>query len=176
MLMLLAVIPARSARIDSCVALIFSPCLKYLPTSRSRVCSSRMNFSQRSTRWLSAGGGETSASFVTKPPKAEVFAARVRNLIQSKQTIDELSLYGSHFENDVAMSSIDVSAGQVFVITEDRRTLDQIRLALTCHHVHLGSDVEDALLVVRRASFDLIVVDLALRSTDGLALDRKSVV
>jgi two-component system cell cycle response regulator len=64
-----------------------------------------------------------------------------------------------------------MSGGQLIFITDDRSALDQIRIPLAPQYqVHRDGDPEDALLVVKRVEFDVILVDLALRSTDGLRL------
>jgi two-component system cell cycle response regulator len=115
-------------------------------------------------------------AYMTKPPKPLALIARVRSLIQSKRVADELRFQeGSEpttrFENSATMLSVDISRGQLLFITDDRRALDHIRIPLAPHHqVHMDGDPEDALLVVKRAEFDAILVDLALRGADGLRL------
>jgi two-component system cell cycle response regulator len=122
-------------------------------------------------------------AYITKPPKPLAFAARVRSLIQSKRLIDELrfpQLPGSEMrleaeaEPGITMLNVDVSDGQLIFITDDRRTLDQIRIPLApSHQVHLDSDPEDALLVLKRAEFDVMLVDVGLRIADGLRLSSR---
>jgi two-component system cell cycle response regulator len=74
-------------------------------------------------------------------------------------------------ERGLSLLDIDVSGGQLLLVADDRSTMNQIRLPLESQHqVHIDQDAEDALLVVRRAAFDTIVVDLALRGADGLRL------
>ena len=123
-------------------------------------------------RALNAGAD----AYMTKPPKPLPFIARVRSLIQSKRVTDEVRFpersgpkIRLESEPSATMLNVDVSGGQLLFITDDRLTLDQIRIPLAPHHqVHMDGDPEDALLVVKRAEFDVILVDLALRSTEGL--------
>src|SRR5439155_777012 len=61
--------------------------------------------------------------------------------------------------------------GRVLVIADDRAMADEMHCALSAkHQVHVEKDSEDALLLVRRAEFDLIMIDLALTSADGLRI------
>jgi two-component system cell cycle response regulator len=115
-------------------------------------------------------------AYMTKPPKPLPFTARVRSLIQSKRVLDDLRFPEQpgpemRFEADrgATMLNVDVSDGQLIFITDDRRSLDQIRIPLAPRHqVHVDGDPEDALLVLKRAEFDVVLVDLGLGSTDGL--------
>jgi two-component system cell cycle response regulator len=116
-------------------------------------------------------------AYMTKPMSSLPFLARVRTLLQSKRVIDELRFEGTErktrfdYEQGVSVLDVDVSGGQVLLVADDRGTMNQIRLPLESQHqVYIDQDAEDALLVVQRAAFDVVVVDLALRSTEGLRL------
>jgi two-component system cell cycle response regulator len=114
--------------------------------------------------------------FMTKPIHLPTLMARVRRLAQSKMLIDELRMrersgreMGLEPADDIALLDIDVSAGQVLLICENRDTAREIRTAMTpTHQVHIDRDAEDALLVVRRAELDMILIDLTSEGTDGL--------
>jgi two-component system cell cycle response regulator len=114
--------------------------------------------------------------FMTKPIHLPTLMARVRRLAQSKMVIDELRMRersgrdtGLESTDDVTLLDVDVTAGQVLLICENRDTVREIRTAMSpTHQVHVDRDAEDALLVVRRAELDLIVIDLTPEGTGGL--------
>jgi two-component system cell cycle response regulator len=114
--------------------------------------------------------------FMTKPIHLATLMARVRKLIQTKRVIDELRIRERASGNpsledaeDMTILDVDVAGAQVLLIEDDREVAREIRLALSpTHQVHVDGDAEDALLVVRRAELDLIVISLSLAGTDGL--------
>jgi two-component system cell cycle response regulator len=114
--------------------------------------------------------------FMTKPIHLPTLMARVRRLAQSKMVIDELRMRersgrdsGLESTDHLTMLDVDTTAGQVLLICENRDLVRQIRTAMTpMHQVHVDRDAEDALLVVRRAELDLIVIDLTGEGTHGL--------
>jgi len=116
--------------------------------------------------------------FMTKPVHLPTLMARVRRLAQSKMVIDELRMrersgreLGIEPSDHVTLLDVDVTAGQVLLICENRDTVREIRTAMTpTHQVHVDRDAEDALLVVARAELDLIVVDLTAEGTHGLRI------
>ena len=114
--------------------------------------------------------------FMTKPVHLPTLMARVRRLAQSKMVIDELRMrersgrdMGLESTDNFTLLDVDVTAGQVLLICESRDAVREIRDAMTpTHQVHVDRDAEDALLVVRRAELDLIVIDLRPEGTNGL--------
>ena len=114
--------------------------------------------------------------FMTKPIHLPTLMARVRRLAQSKMVIDELRMrersgrdFGLEPNDHLTLLDVDVTAGQVLLISDDRDRVREIRNAMApTHQVHVDRDAEDALLVVRRAELDLIVIDLTAEDTDGL--------
>jgi len=114
--------------------------------------------------------------FMTKPVHLPTLMARVRRLAQSKMLIDELRMreqsgreLGIEPSDQITLLDVDVTAGQVLLIAEDRDTVGELRTAMMpTHQVHVDRDAEDALLVVRRAELDLIVIDLTAEGTQGL--------
>jgi two-component system cell cycle response regulator len=116
--------------------------------------------------------------FMTKPVHLPTLMGRVRRLAQSKMLIDELRMrersgreLGIEPSDNVTLLDVDVTAGQVLLICENRDTAREIRTAMTpMHQVHVDRDAEDALLVVRRAELDLIVIDLTEQGNDGLRI------
>jgi two-component system, cell cycle response regulator len=116
--------------------------------------------------------------FMTKPIHLPTLMARVRRLAQSKMVIDELRMrersgreMGIEPSESVTLLDVDVTAGQVLLICENRDTVREIRTAMTpTHQVHVDRDAEDALLVVARAELDLVVVDLTAEGTHGLRI------
>jgi len=124
---------------------------------------------------LEAGADE----FLTKPFEPVAFMALVRNLIRRKMMVDELRdelrlQEGSDRDagleaNEDEPALTAPSSGRVLVISDRKDVSDEIWQALSPHHVaYVEKDAEDALLMVRRADLDLIVVDLALSGADGL--------
>jgi two-component system cell cycle response regulator len=118
--------------------------------------------------------------FMTKPIHLPTLMARVRRLAQSKMVIDELRMrersgreLGIEPSDHVTLLDVDVTAGEVLLICENRDTVREIRTAMTpTHQVHVDRDAEDALLVVARAELDLIVVDLRPRARTACASAR----
>jgi two-component system cell cycle response regulator len=114
--------------------------------------------------------------FMTKPIHLPTLMARVRRLAQSKMVIDELRMrersgrdMGLESTDNITLLDVDVTTGQVLLICENRDTVREIRTAMSpTHQVHVDRDAEDALLVVRRAELDLIVIDLTPEGTGGL--------
>jgi two-component system cell cycle response regulator len=121
---------------------------------------------------MQAGADE----FMTKPLEPVAFMAVVRSLIRTKLMVDELRKQeatghdaGLEEAGDETVLAEAVSDSKVLVIADDRDLADEMRFALSPkHQVHVEKDSEDALLLVRRAEFDLIMIDLSLAGADGL--------
>jgi two-component system cell cycle response regulator len=123
-------------------------------------------------RALQAGADE----LITPPFDPELFLAFVRHSIRGKLMVDELRTHartgrdvGLAESEEPTLLDMDGADGRVLLVADDRALCDRIRLAVTPRHrLHIERDSEDALLVVQRAEFDLIAVDLALSSRDAL--------
>jgi two-component system, cell cycle response regulator len=122
---------------------------------------------------LEAGADE----FLTKPFEPIAFMALVRSLIRRKMVVDELRLSErtGHevgielLEDAIPNASASAAGGQILLIEDKKEVSDAIWVALSPRHaVYVEKDAEDALLLVRRAELDLIVVDLSLSNADGL--------
>jgi two-component system, cell cycle response regulator len=121
---------------------------------------------------LQAGADE----FLTKPLEPITLLAVVRSVVRDKRMIDELRTHartgndaGGEEVDDATVLAESADGSRVLVIADDRERSDDLRFALSAHHqVHVERDPDDALLLVRRAEFDLIVVDLTLSGTDGM--------
>ncbi len=112
--------------------------------------------------------------FMTKPLNRPALIALVRNLVRHKAMIDVLRMRersggGGARAGEPTMMGVSIDPGRVLLIGDQRGTSDAIRLALLPRHrVHVEKDSEDALLLVRRAEFDLLAVDLSLAGADAL--------
>jgi two-component system, cell cycle response regulator len=121
---------------------------------------------------LAAGADE----FVHKPFEAPMIMALVRRLIREKQMLDELRTHadtgrevGSGDADPATVLTMGGHGARVLVVADDRDVSEHIRLALARQHqVYIEKDGGDALLLVRRAEFELIVVDLGLAGSSGL--------
>jgi two-component system cell cycle response regulator len=122
---------------------------------------------------LSAGADE----FVHKPFDSALLLALVRRLIRDKQMIDELRMHadtgrevGIGGDRDrTTVLAMSGTAARVLVVTDERDVSEHVRHALARQHqIYVEKDGGDALLLVRRAEFELILVDLSLSSSSGL--------
>lgn len=162
-----AIMPGLSG-FDVCRRLRADPATTHLPV----VMVTTLDQPEDRMAALQAGADD----FMTKPIHLLTLMARVRRLTQSKMVIDELRIR-RRSNRDLSLGSgdeirfpdVDVTGGQVLLISEDRERLNEIRHALSStHQVHIDRDAEDALLVAQRAELDLIIIDLSRAGTDGL--------
>ncbi len=108
-----------------------------------------------------------------KPLNRVALVARVRSLSRRKMMTDVLRMRECTGEasgaGEPTVLGMCADAGRVLLVEDQREIADPIRLALSPQHrVYIEKDAEDALLLVRRAEFDLIAVDLTLSGADGL--------
>ena len=121
---------------------------------------------------LAAGADD----FVHKPFDETLLLALARRLIRDKQMIDELRMHadtgrevGSGEGERATVLAMSGAGARVLVVTDERDVSEHIRHALSRQHqVYVEKDGGDALLLVRRAEFELVMVDLALSSSSGL--------
>jgi two-component system cell cycle response regulator len=105
--------------------------------------------------------------FLSKPVNRFGLLARVRNLTRAKIMFDLLRLREPVSE-PARRSGVSADRARILVIGDRREIADHVRLALGGQHrVYIERDADDALLLVRRAEFDLIAVDL-MHGEDGL--------
>jgi two-component system cell cycle response regulator len=113
---------------------------------------------------------------LAKPVDRKALIARVRSLARHKMTIDVLRGPASAAAPcdarggaEATILGLSADLGRVLVIEDRPEISDPIRVALGAgHRVHVEKDAEDALLLVRRADFDVLAVDLALDGESGL--------
>jgi len=124
-------------------------------------------------RGLEAGADD----FLTKPVNDVALFARVRSLVRLKMMMDEFRLreqtsseFGVLGEDD-AVSSLDTTGANILVIDDSVADGRVITSTLEVDNkVTMVSDPDQALDVARQGAYDLIIVSLLLRSSDGLRL------
>ncbi len=124
-------------------------------------------------RGLQAGADD----YLEKPFEDVVVLARIRSLVRSKlmtdefrrreQTSNQLGVLDS--EEDIV--DADVIGGRVLIIDDDADEVGRISLALaSSYQVTTERDPDRAMAVARDGEFDLIVVSLTMKESDGLRL------
>ncbi|MBV9571202.1 MAG: PleD family two-component system response regulator [Alphaproteobacteria bacterium] len=115
--------------------------------------------------------------FLTKPVDDAALFARVRSLVRLKMMTDELRMREETGQTmgliDAAQTLVESSAptGRVLVIEDRPESVSAFRSALNGKNEVCAVDsFEEALVQVRSADPDLIVVSLGLRGFDGLRL------
>ena len=114
--------------------------------------------------------------FLTKPVDDIALLARVRSLVRQKMMVDELHLrestaqrVGLHPPSD--LSAGELTIGRILVIEDQRELSDCIARSLRIPHaVSSVETVDEAMTLVRRGDFDLIIVSLTMRAVDGMRL------
>ncbi len=114
--------------------------------------------------------------FLTKPVDDAALFARVRSLVRLKLMTDELRMRESTGQNmgliDPAENLLDANpSGRILIIEDRPETVAWLTTALTPPHEVTSVDTfEEALVRVRGADPDLVVVSLGMRGFDGLRL------
>ena len=124
-------------------------------------------------RGLEAGADD----YLQKPFEDVVVLARIRSLVRSKLMTDEFrrreqtSNQFGVLDREEDIVDADVLGGRVLVIDDDADELGKISLALaTSYQVTTERDPDRAMAVARDGDFDLIVVSLTMKESDGLRL------
>ena len=119
--------------------------------------------------------------FLTKPVQDLALFARVKSLVRLKVMLDELRnrettgiSLGWETEDATAFELNLPQDGQILIVDEQERVVERIERALDgigTLTYHPGS--EDAAEKAREKNYDLIIVSLTMRNTDGLRVCSK---
>ena len=119
--------------------------------------------------------------FLTKPVQDLALFARVRSLVRLKVMMDELrnrettgSTLGWDGDKDEGINFETPSDGSILIVDEQERVMERIARALDgvgeLTFMTGGDDVAER---AREKNFDLIIVSLTMRNTDGLRVCSK---
>ncbi|PCI59598.1 MAG: PleD family two-component system response regulator [Kordiimonadales bacterium] len=119
--------------------------------------------------------------FLTKPVQDLALFARVRSLVRLKVMMDELrnreatgATMGWESEEEVAIQMAESAYGSILVVDEQERVLERIAKALSdVGDLTFIAGGDDAAERAREKNFDLIIVSLTMRNTDGLRVCSK---
>lgn len=119
--------------------------------------------------------------FLTKPVQDLALFARVRSLVRLKVMMDELrnrkttgSSLGWDDDEAITFDTTAPSDGHVLIVDEQERVVDRIAKALDgVGEVSFVPGGEDAADRAREKNYDLIIVSLTMRDTDGLRVCSK---
>jgi two-component system cell cycle response regulator len=123
-------------------------------------------------RGLEAGADD----FLTKPVNNTVLIARLRSLVRLKLMMDEFRLReetSSQFGvmDGQGIDADDITGARVLIVEDEAADAETMHSALdSIVTVIEESDGEKALEVARDGDFDLIIVSLSLRDSDGMRL------
>jgi two-component system cell cycle response regulator len=123
-------------------------------------------------RGLEAGADD----FLTKPVNDTALIARLRSLVRLKLMMDEFRLReetSSQFGvmDGQGIDADDITGARVLIVEDEAADAEAIHSALdSLVTVIEESDGEKALEVARDGDFDLIIVSLSLRDSDGMRL------
>jgi two-component system cell cycle response regulator len=125
-------------------------------------------------RGLDAGADD----FLTKPVNDLALYARIRSLVRLKMTADEWRLRqatGAHlgmFVDDSAAKPKAGGGGNLLVVEDNAAYAERLRRALAADNdvLEVVSQPVEALARANEGVYDVLVVSLALRETDGLRL------
>ena len=156
----------------------FECCRRLKADARTRhipvVMVTALSESEDRVRGLEVGADD----FLTKPVNDVALYARIRSLVRLKMLADEwrlrqitnLQLEPGGPSGGGAQDNVD--GARVFVIDENATHIDRIRRALATDGdtVEIATDPEGGLAMLADQDFDLVIVSLLLRDTDGLRL------
>lgn len=119
--------------------------------------------------------------FLTKPVQDLALFARVRSLVRLKVMMDELrnreatgASLGWEADEDVAYELDVPTDGSILIVDEQERVMERIARALEgVGELTFLNGGEDAADRAREKNFDLIIVSLTMRNTDGLRVCSK---
>ena len=168
-IVLLDVMMPEMDGIEVCTLLKADPKLSHVPV----VMVTALSEPADRVRGLEAGADD----FLTKPVNDIALFARVRSLVRLKLMMDEFRLReqtSSEFgvlDQIAADTELDQAGAKVLVIDDSVTDGEVIEETLTplCHVVR-EKEPEAAMDIVRSGDFDLIIVSLLMRESDGLRL------
>ncbi len=119
--------------------------------------------------------------FLTKPVQDLALFARVRSLVRLKVMMDELrnreatgASLGWENEDEPALDTEAPADGAILIVDEQERVMERIARALDgVGDLTFMAGGEDAAERAREKNFDLIIVSLTMRNTDGLRVCSK---
>ncbi|WP_262691252.1 PleD family two-component system response regulator [Kordiimonas aestuarii] len=119
--------------------------------------------------------------FLTKPVQDLALFARVRSLVRLKVMMDELrnreatgASLGWENEEDAPVEAEVPTDGSILIVDEQERVMERIARALEgVGELTFMTGGEDAADRAREKNFDLIIVSLTMRNTDGLRVCSK---
>lgn len=119
--------------------------------------------------------------FLTKPVQDLALFARVRSLVRLKVMMDELrnrkttgASLGWDEDEGVAFDVSVPTDGSILIVDEQQRVLERIAKALEgIGQLEFLPGGDDAAEKARQKNFDLIIVSLTMRNTDGLRVCSK---
>lgn len=119
--------------------------------------------------------------FLTKPVQDLALFARVRSLVRLKVMMDELrnrkttgTSLGWEEDEVVAFDTSAPTDGSILVVDEQERVMERIAKALDgVGELSFMAGGDDAAERAREKNFDLIIVSLTMRDTDGLRVCSK---
>ena len=168
-IVLLDVMMPEMDGIEVCTLLKADPKLSHVPV----VMVTALSEPADRVRGLEAGADD----FLTKPVNDIALFARVRSLVRLKLMMDEFRLReqtSSEFgvlDQIAADTELDQAGAKVLVIDDSVTDGEVIEETLTplCHVVR-EKEPEAAMDIARSGDFDLIIVSLLMRESDGLRL------
>ncbi|NVJ70199.1 MAG: PleD family two-component system response regulator [Alphaproteobacteria bacterium] len=119
--------------------------------------------------------------FLTKPVQDLALFARVRSLVRLKVMMDELrnreatgASLGWENEKEPTLEMDAPTDGSILIVDEQERVMERIARALEgVGELTFMAGGEDAAERAREKNFDLIIVSLTMRNTDGLRVCSK---
>lgn len=119
--------------------------------------------------------------FLTKPVQDLALFARVRSLVRLKVMMDELrnrkttgTSLGWNDDDSVVFDTSVPADGKILIVDEQERVIERIAKALDgVGDLSFMAGGDDAAERARKKNFDLIIVSLTMRDTDGLRVCSK---
>lgn len=115
--------------------------------------------------------------FLTKPVNDVALFARVKSLVRLKRLTDELRMRQATSEqmglvDDAAAIEDDASLrGRILIVEDREQTINRLIEPLRANHeVFVEPNMDQALMLARAGTYDLLVVSLSLKEQDGLRL------
>lgn len=115
--------------------------------------------------------------FLTKPVNDVALFARVKSLVRLKRLTDELRMRQATSEqmglvggNDSLEEEANLR-GRVLIVEDREQTLNRLMEPLRAsHEVFVEPNMDQALMLARAGTYDLMIVSLSLKEQDGLRL------